>query len=88
MKAVTMIYGFGTDPPKFPDALQNVQTYSLYSVTKLQLLLWGYPRLAQQQLNADSVLICNNKMQNVKNSLRKKNLSLLWIAVNCFILST
>lgn len=36
-----MSYGFGTVPPKFPDALQNVQTYGLYSVTKLQLLWWG-----------------------------------------------
>ena len=28
-----MSYGFGSDPPEFPDALQNAQTYSLYSVT-------------------------------------------------------
>lgn len=27
-----MNYGFGCDPPKFPDALQNAQNYSLYSV--------------------------------------------------------
>lgn len=63
MKA--MSYGFGSGPPKFPDALQTVQTYSLYSVTKLQLLWWGYARLAQQQLNAGSVLICNKKMQKI-----------------------
>lgn len=65
MKAITMSYGFGSDPPKFPDALQNVQTSSLYSITKLQLLWWGYAKLKQQQLNAGSVLICNNKMQKV-----------------------
>lgn len=65
MKVITMSYGFGTDPPKFPDALQNVQNYSLYSITKLQLLWWGYAKLAQQQLNAGSVLICNNKIQKV-----------------------
>lgn len=60
-----MSYGFGTDPPKFPDSFQNVQIYSLYSVTKLQLLWWDYTRLAQQQLNSASILICNNKMQRV-----------------------
>lgn len=28
-----MSYGFGSDPPKFPDALQNAQASGLYSVT-------------------------------------------------------
>lgn len=28
-----MSYGFGSNPPEFPDALQNAQAYSLYSVT-------------------------------------------------------
>lgn len=36
-----MSYDFGSDPPKFPDALQNTQAYSLYSVTIASVILVG-----------------------------------------------
>lgn len=37
-----MSYGFGSDPPKVPDAVQNAQAYSLYSVTKASVTSVGF----------------------------------------------
>jgi len=38
-----MSYGFGFSPPEFPDALQNAQAYSLYSVTIASVTSMGSP---------------------------------------------
>lgn len=38
-----MSYGFGFSPPEFPDAFQNAQAYSLYSVTIASVTSMGSP---------------------------------------------
>lgn len=57
-----MSYGFGFSPPEFPDALQNAQAYSLYSVTIASVTSMGLSRRAQQQLKVTLAFICNNKI--------------------------
>lgn len=66
-----MSYGFGYDPPKFPDALQNAQVCSLYSVTTVSVISVGLPQAGTG--TGECKFSPHLQQENVKKEKKKKN---------------